>query len=201
MPDEDVQELGREGVGMVKAWLEATTWMEFPYNAYEHKHRCVIPLLNSQKKKFDLKGFHLGDKTQRRDLYVECKRYNSASGQHAYFREFLAIAYSFHSFQKDLHGVDVADDFIWVTSHPFQIGQWAELCTKSFMLDVLSDDKNQKYLGDDHEVDEELAQAVASRVWLLVLNEDKQMKVSLTSSELKTAMTQLKREGTSLWEH
>lgn len=67
---------------MVKVWLEATTWMEFPYNAYEHKHRCVVPLLNKQKKKFDLKGFHLGDKAQRRDLFVECKRYTSAGAQY-----------------------------------------------------------------------------------------------------------------------
>lgn len=103
--------------------------------------------------------------------------------------------------RRELLDVDAAEDFLWVTSHPFQITEWTDLCTEDFMLSVLSDEKSKKYLGDDHQVDEALARAVASRIWLLVFNEKKQLDISLTSAELKTAMTVLNREGTSLWEH
>ena len=50
MPDEEMHERGREGVGMIKAWLEATTWMDFPFNAHEDETRCTALLLEGTKK-------------------------------------------------------------------------------------------------------------------------------------------------------
>lgn len=200
MPDEEVQERGREGVGMVKAWLEATTWMELPFNAYEDGTRCTVPLLTG-KKKFDLRGHHLGDKNQRKGLTVECKRYTTKGAQLREFRRFLAIAYSFHAKQIELVG-DWTEDFIWVTSNPFETDKrkWSSLRTEEHMFDALSDPTNQDVLADDHDVDEKLARKVVSGVWLLVFDE-KQMDVTLTADELKQVMTVLKREGPGLWQH
>lgn len=62
MADEESQELGREGVGMVKAWLESTTWLELPMNAYEDKHRCKVQYAPDKVKKFDLRGNFIGQK-------------------------------------------------------------------------------------------------------------------------------------------
>lgn len=201
MPDEEAQERGREGVGMIKAWLEATTWMDFPANAYEDGPRCIAPLLVG-KKKFDLKGHHLGDKSKRRDLWVECKRYTTKGGQLKEYRRFLAIAYSYHAKQIELVGVPVADDFLWVTSNPFDNTQvaWAQLRTEEYMLDVLTDEAHADILGNGHEIDEGLARRVLDRIWLLVFDE-KQMGVTLTAGELKQVMTVLEREGPGLWHH
>ncbi|MFC4783351.1 hypothetical protein ACT8ZV_02675 [Nocardioides sp. MAHUQ-72] len=198
MPDEEVQERGREGVGMVKAWLEATTWMEFPANAYEDGTRCTVPLL-SGKKKFDLRGHHLGDKSQRRGLSVECKRYKTKGGQLKEFRRFLAIAYSAHAKQIELVG-DWNEDFLWVTSNPFATDTWASLRTEDYLLEAVHDPANQDVLGEGHDVDEKLARRVASGIWLLVFDE-KQMDVTLTAQELRQVMTVLNRQGPGLWQH
>jgi hypothetical protein len=202
MPDEEIQERGREGVGMVKAWLEATTWMDFPANSYEDGLRCTVPLLGGGTKKFDLRGDHLGDKNQRRGLWVECKRYSSKGGQLKEYRRFLAIAYSYHAKQIDLLGGSVTDEFLWVTSNPFDNTKypWAHLRTEEHMIEALADEANADVLGDGHEVDEKLARKVAAGIWLLVFDE-KQMDVTLSAGELKQVMTVLEREGPGLWQH
>lgn len=201
MPDEEAQERGREGVGMIKAWLEATTWMEFPFNAYEDGTRCTVPLLAGTKK-FDLRGHHLGDKHKRRGLTVECKRYTTKGAQLKDFRRFLAIAYSFHAKQIELLGGPWTEDFLWVTSNPFDTEKhkWSNLRSEEHMLDALTDEANAEVLGEGHDIDEKLAREVAVRTWLLVFDE-KQMDVTLTADELKLAMTVLKREGPGLWQH
>jgi hypothetical protein len=202
MPDEEIQERGREGVGMIKAWLEATTWMDFPANSYQDGLRCTVPLLGGGTKKFDLRGHHLGDKHQRRELRVECKRYSTKGGQLGEYRRFLAIAYSYHAKQIELLGGPVDDEFLWVTSNPFDNTNhpWSHLRTEEHMIDALTDAANADVLGDSHQVDEKLARKVAAGIWLLVFDE-RQMDVTLTAGELKQVMTVLEREGPGLWQH
>lgn len=199
MPDEEVQERGREGVGMVKTWLEATTWMQFPFNAYEDKERCVA-LTITGRKKFDLKGWHLGDKNRRRGMQVECKRYSTKGRQLSEFKRFMAIAYSSHVKSRELYGKDWAEDFLWVTSNPFETDKWSALCTEKHMLDVLTDPAHEDVLGVGHVVDAALAREVVARIWLLVFEEEKQLSVTLTPGELNDVMGVLKREGPGLWQ-
>lgn len=200
MPDEEVQERGREGVGMVKTWLESTTWMTFPANAYEDGSRCKVLTLGKAKK-FDLRGEHLGDRSNRRRMSVECKRYRSKGGQLREYRRFLAIAYSAHARGRHDYGSDWAEDFLWVTTNPFETDKWSSLRTAPYMLEVLSDSEHEDILGPDHHVDEELAREVVERIWLLVFDDDKQLSVTLTIEELKHVMTVLERGGTPLWRH
>lgn len=199
MPDEEVQERGREGVGMVKAWLEATTWMKFPFNAYEDKARCKV-LTMGKPKKFDLRGWHLGDKGLRRNMTVECKRYKTRGGQQKEYRRFLAIAYAHHYRQRELYEEEWHEDFLWVTSNPFETDNWAKLRTEDFMLDCLSDPLHVDVLGKQHVVDQALARRVVEQVWLLVFEEERQMSVVRTPDEVKSVMTVLTREGVGLWQ-
>lgn len=200
MPDEEVHELGREGVGMVKAWLEATTWMEFPFNSNEDGDRCTVLLLEG-KKKFDLRGFHLGDKNTRRIMTVECKRYTTKGGQAAEFQRFLAIAYSYHARHKKDYGKAQAEDFLWVTSNPFKTDGWSELCSESSIIAAVKHPKHVDVIGEDHEIDDEIVRLVAQHLWLLVFDQNKQMQITLTRDELKRVMAVVDREGPLLWQH
>lgn len=196
MPDEEVQERGREGVGMVKVWLEATTWMQFPFNAYEDKERCKAFVQKGKPKKFDLRGFHLGTKEQRRGMFVECKRYKTRGGQLKEFRRFLATAYSHHLKATELLG-SCSEDFLWVTSNPFETDNWHKLRSFESIKAAIQD--NLDLLEEGHEVDDDLIRDLVHRIWLLVFDEEKQVAVALTPGELKDVMTVLKREGVGLW--
>lgn len=72
---EDIQELGREGAAILKRWLEATTYMELPFDAYNHKIDCTVFTLGGMKKQLDLAGYMLVDK--KAPVFVECKRYTT----------------------------------------------------------------------------------------------------------------------------
>jgi hypothetical protein len=43
----------------MKRWLESTTYLELPFNAYEHTAVCTEVRLDGEKKVFDLSGFFL----------------------------------------------------------------------------------------------------------------------------------------------
>lgn len=195
MADEEIQELGREGVGMVKAWLESTTWMQLPMNAYQDRNRVKVEYAPGKMKKFDLSGHFLGD--SRHDIWVECKRYSSEGIQHGEFRKFLAIAYG-HSWMERKRFSSPSDaEYMWVTSHPFFISGWK---------DLVSEGKLQAaYEGMDDDFkgavpwDADLGRDVASRIWLLVWSEKQIERLALTSSELRQVMTVIAREGAPLW--
>lgn len=196
MPDEAVQELGREGVGKVRAWLEATTWFDLPFNAYEDGARCKVATYNGPKK-FDLRGHFRGDKQQRRIVTVECKKYATPGGQRAEFDKFLAIAYSATLKTTRELQAPWREDFLWVTFHPFAQGKWPKLAHHSYFLNVLNRPEMAPYLGGEP-IDEELAREVAGRIWLLVLN-DRQLDLALTSDELLAVLRVLNREVNDLW--
>ncbi len=196
MPEEEVQELGREGVGQVKAWLEATTWLNLPFNAYQDGPRCKI-VHHAGVKKFDLRGAFLGGKKRRRLATVECKRYTTTGKQASEFQNFLAIAYSSTHKQRLELREDPQEDFLWVTSHPFSQTDWPKLLDHERLAQHLSEPANAAFLGG-HSLDEELVRKVVKRIWLLVWSQ-KQLKITLTSDEVKQVMTVLNRGGESLW--
>lgn len=195
MADEEIQELGREGVGQIREWLEATTWFYLPYNAYQDGIRCKLSH-HSGRKKFDLVGHHRGDENQRRTVYVECKRYTTASGQAKEFKRFLAIAYS--SAHKQVQEFGEWDGlYIWATYHPFSIGQWSQLTTADAVRAAVVDTENSDILHSGP-LNEDLIRNVADQVWLLVLS-DKQLNITLTPEELNAVLGVVDREGTPLW--
>lgn len=195
MADEQTQELGREGVGQVKAWLEATTWIRLPYNAYEDGPRCKVVHAGGAKK-YDLRGHFLGDKASRRELTVECKRYSTPGLQAKEFEAFIAIAYG--STRKHIEEKGEWDeDFMWVTSHPFSSSNWPMLGSEEHVIEVLKKPELAQYIGTDP-VDESLARKLSTRIWVLVYHQ-KQMSIVLKPDELTKVHAALNREGNPLW--
>ncbi|MBW0253745.1 hypothetical protein [Cellulomonas sp. PS-H5] len=183
---EEVQALGREGVAIVKRWLEATTHIRLNYDVYDFGPQCMVPYVGGVKR-FDLAGSYTsGD---RAPVVVECKRYKTVGGQAGEFREFLRIAYSSVLADITHYTRDRGTRFIWVTTHPFSQKQWAHLETHDYMRAAL--EEKPEYLGGS-KIDETRLRDVASRVMVLVLNM-KQEALSLTIDELNKVRTVLER--------
>jgi len=178
MRAEGVQEKGRKGVFQVKRWLESTTHMEFPFDAYGFTATCTPALLNGEHKTYDLFGSHL---TRRVPLYVEVKDYASASGLSDEYWEFLANSYSV-SANINVQGLGPANhEFIWVTTHPFDQTNWTKLTSRERLYAAVSS-KHPEVLGT-HGIDESLVTNVAQRIWLLVVN-SRQAELTLSAEEL-----------------
>ena len=177
MAAETTQELGREGVFQVKKWLEATTHLTLPWNAYDSGPMCTRKRLDGGKKTYDLAGSFIAE---RRPAVVEAKRYSSPGNQSGEYIEFLANAYSTTAQEIDTVG-DTKTEFIWVTTHPFSQTKWSNLTSRAELAAAV--ETHRDWLGEDHEVDQDLLVTVASRLWLLVRH-DRQSEISLTRAEL-----------------
>ncbi|OZF27403.1 hypothetical protein [Rhodococcus sp. 14-2483-1-2] len=189
---EEVQELGRVGVAAVKRWLEATTFIELNWNVYEDAGQCIALCLDGSRKKFDLAGSFIG--SRRSPVVVESKRYSSPGNQHKYFKEFLATAYSSTVHESELRGSDIKREYLWVTSHPFQISEWPELTTEEKIRSALEEYSD---LLDGREIDSKMLRRVSERIWILVWHE-KQEDISLTHEELMTVLATLNRKAPTL---
>jgi hypothetical protein len=188
---EEIQELGREGVAIVKRWLEATTFIELPFDVYHHAPECSVLHLTGRKK-LDLAGHFLMGKKD--ILVVECKRYSSDNGQYKYFQHFLCVAYA--ATLKDIvdFGRAKSRHYLWVTFHPFNLSRWKHFETHEEI--ALALDKYPEYLGGT-EIDADLIREIADRIMVLVFN-PKQEHLSLSREELQKFRTIVDRKGDSL---
>lgn len=189
---EEVQELGRRGVAIIKRWLEATTHIELPYDVYNHTGLCTIRYENDGRKRLDLQGFFLSGKKP--PLYVECKRYTTTGGQYNEFLRLLGIAYSAAKLERRELGEETGRLFFWVTFHPFNLDNWATLETHEQVRTALT--KYPEYLNGDS-IDEDLLRRISERVTVLVFN-PKQEGISLTNDELRLVRTVLHRKADEL---
>jgi hypothetical protein len=53
---ESVQQKGIDGADLAKRWLESTTWIELPFDAYHNASICTLWRLDAEKKVYDLFG-------------------------------------------------------------------------------------------------------------------------------------------------
>ena len=184
---EEIQAIGREGVAILKRWLEATTYLEFSWDAYDNAKDCIVPYIGGTKT-FDLVGRYLtGEKSS---VVVEAKRYTSAGGQYKEFKQFLRIAYSASLKDIEIYGRDRGNHYLWVTFHPFNLDHWSELEHHDHMRIALLEDAT---MLDGRPVSEDLLRQVVARVMVLVFN-PKQEQLSLTKSELLKIRQYLERE-------
>jgi hypothetical protein len=188
---EEVQELGRQGVAIIKRWLEATTYIELPWDAYHHRMDCVVPHL-AGKKIFDLCGLYLTGR--KHPILVESKRYTSTGRQFKEFQRFLAVAYSATIKEMEDLGAPKNRNYMWVTFHPFNLDNWSKLETRDQIDRALKDHPD---LLSDRPVDEDVLRAVADRITVLVFN-PKQESLSLTRAELQQFRTLVDRKADSL---
>lgn len=189
---EDIQEIGREGAATLKRWLEATTYIELPFDAYNNKIDCTVFTVGGMKKQLDLVGYMLIDK--KAPVYVECKRYTSTGRQYKEFIKFLAIAYGHTAREFRDFGESRPSHYYWVTFHPFNLDNWTKLETYDHMKLALK--THPEYLGDE-ELDEQMAHGIASRITVLVFN-PKQESLSLTRTELEEIRPILQRKAKTL---
>lgn len=187
---ETVQQKGIDGADLAKRWLESTTWIELPFDAYHNAPICTLTRLDGKKKVYDLFGMiHGSPKTP---LYIESKGYDSAGGKQAKeFWEFLANAYSITA--KDIKdGEDARREFWWITRMPFLLNDWPDLTSAERMKTALEQHHPEALAGSKIDVDT-LAMA-ASRVEVFVVNR-RQEDFMLTAQELSLVEGTLNRKG------
>lgn len=188
---EEIQEIGRQGAATIKRWLEATTYIELPYDAYNYKIDCMVETFNGQKQ-FDLRGHMLsGEKTP---VIVEAKKYRTAGGQYQEFMKFLAIAYASTAKEFEVYGDCRKASYFWVTFHPFNLDNWSKFESFDHMKKAL--DKHPEYIKG-HTINNDLLIQVSSRITVLVFN-PKQEHLSLSRSELEKIRPYLDRKVATL---
>lgn len=188
---EEVQEIGRQGAATIKRWLEATTFIELPFDAYHNKIDCMVETYDGRKQ-FDLRGHMLVE--EKTPVIVEAKKYASAGAQYDEFLKFLAIAYASTAKEVEEYKTNRKSSFLWVTYHPFNLKNWSDFETFEHMR--LAIEKHPNYM-DGREVDDNLLADVSSRIMVLVFN-PKQEKFSLTRQELETIRPHLVRKVATL---
>jgi hypothetical protein len=187
---ESVQQKGIDGADLAKRWLESTTWIELPFDAYHNASICTLWRLDGEKKVYDLFGFIHG--IPKTPLYVESKGYDSAGGkQNKEFWEFLANAYSITA--RDLkNGEDARREFWWITRMPFNLNDWSSLTTAERIKTALEDHHPAALGGEKINVD--VLATVATRVEVFVVNR-RQEDFMLTPQELSLVESTLNRKG------
>jgi hypothetical protein len=191
---EFTQELGREGVAIIKRWLEATTFIELPFDAYHHKKEVTI-LYPGGKKKLDLGGHYLTGRKS--PVFVECKRYSSPGRQHKEFRRLLAIAYGNVQREREIYEDPKYDSnahYIWVTFNPFAQDNWSNLETHGELVRGLNENPD---VHSGEAPDDDLTRIVADRITVLVFNK-KQEQLSLNREELMLVRTVIDRKAEAL---
>lgn len=193
MPTEVVHELGRKGVHEIKEWLEATTRFAFTYTVYDNAAMCTVICLNNEKKTLDLEGT-----TRPADpnalsgpVSVECKKYTTPGGQGTEYRRFLAIAYSNTVRTINMMGMDARREFMWVTYHPFSQGDWPDLMSATYLRGCLEEHAD---LLEGVAIDDDLLALVASRIWVMVVQQ-RQVDIRLDKFELSKVHTALLQGG------
>jgi hypothetical protein len=187
MVAEAAQFKGLEGALAVKRWLESTTFIELPFNAYENEVQCTLVRLDGQVKRYDLCGYFLSDK--KNPIAVESKAYATVGHQATAYTEYLANAYSVTA--RDISTVgDLRREYFWVTSHPFSQSKWPKLTASDEIREAL---KIYPDALDGRHVEEDLVRTVASRLWLLVRHE-RQEEITMSRNELQHVFTVLQRK-------
>ncbi|WP_406410436.1 hypothetical protein OG923_18170 [Streptomyces halstedii] len=178
---------GEKGVALAKQYLEGTTHIELPFDAYETPEQTTLIRLDGKRKAYDLAGHNI---TTRRPLYVEVKKYNVVGKQPVEYIEYLANAYSITA--RDVaEGLDRKREFMWITWHPFHQTKWSKLTSKSEIEDALSE---YPECLNGEEISGGVVDLVAGRLWLLMLN-NRQEDLFLTREELYRVQATLQRKG------
>ncbi len=178
-----------------KRWLESTTHLELPFDAYEFAPDCTVSCLDGSVQTFDLRGWFFENK---RGLFVENKAYTGVGKQPMEYKDFLAIAYSATA-AEIARTQDPRWEFMWVTTHPFDQTAWPTLTKRSTIKAAIEANKAAAEKDDKTDllngaaIDEDILDLVTGRVWLLVLNK-RQKELTITRSELNKIEAVLKRK-------
>lgn len=196
---ESLHDKGRDGARRAKRWLEATTrvtkaWLVTdPFIGW----RCEFKWPHGGRPfTFDIGGILSGSDYEGTSFLAECKNYSGIGDQPAEYIKYLAKCYVAYLDQPKY-----SDHFMWITWHPFSLRQWSSLCGVDYVKQsVLSE--HQRVFGVETQeeakehIDEEAVQAVAQRLWLIVLTE-RQETLVISREHLAEIRAYEVRQGSS----
>jgi hypothetical protein len=200
---EGLHELGRDGVMRIRRWLDATARFAMSHSVYDLDPdrrpytQVRVEQLDGRFENFDLVG-DMRDAQGRRGntVYVECKSYSSAGNQGAYYDEYLATCYSAFAARQSNVGHVPSIEFMWVTTHPFAVTNFAKLTHEPTIASACADETHNTRLGDEP-YDPRLGAILADRLWLVVVN-DRVLTEMMMGDELRAAvMAKMIQMGTA----
>lgn len=186
MAGETTHGIGQEGVERARTWLEKTGRVQVNFTVYEVGEANFLTFSNTAggNFSFDLGGVLNLDEGNAR-FYGEVKKYSAVRSQAKEYTEYLAKCYRATAVQRHPY------HFMWITWHPFSLRKWRRLCTSAEVRAAVEAHKTN-YCGDDQAIDEGLCDALADRLWLIVLS-DRQESLSMSDEmlgELRKAVVQ-----------
>ncbi len=192
MAGEELHQVGAAGVRRAKRWLEATTRVE---TCWTNEDQAVVARLTydwphgGQSASFDLGGILSGGDLHQQAFMAEVKKYADAGNQGEHYDRYLAGCYV-NLQQKSA----LADHFMWITWAPFRRGTWADHCKPAAVEKALLVPKNaERVFGTDKPeeaqplIDGAIVDAVAARLWLIVLS-DKQETLVISAEDRALVM-------------
>jgi hypothetical protein len=171
---EELHKIGEVGAKRMRMWLDGTTRFRIDRAIYdlgpnnEPAMQLRVPQLNGGFERFDLVGQTLDENGRpQRTVYVECKEYSQQGNQAELYAEYLAVCYSAFIKLSEGLGGPAAVEFMWATTHPFAVTNFAALCTADRV--GMACNAHADRLGD-HEFDASIAAQLAERLWLSVVS-------------------------------
>ncbi|TDW91127.1 hypothetical protein [Kribbella sp. VKM Ac-2566] len=161
MPGEAMHHKGADGARRAKAWLDATTRTRATWTNEDAVAAGRLtfnwPYAGQNEFSYDVGGILFGEPFDNHAFVAEVKNY-SGDGLGADFDDFLAKCYLVARDHPKL-----ANQFMFITWHPFRVKTWTQLTDRSSVLDGCTTPKNRMRLLDidDHA---ELAATTAQKV-------------------------------------
>ena len=177
MAGETTHVIGQDGVERARTWLEKTGRVQVYFTVYEVGVAPFLTFRNTTDSEFtfDMCGV-LNLDEGKAPFYGEVKKYSSVGSQPEKHTEYLAKCYRATSMDKKPY------HFMWITWHPFSQTKWSKLCTAEEVRAAVDEHKTN-YCGDDQDIDEDLCDELADRLWLIVLS-DRQERLSMSDEML-----------------
>src|SRR6266702_760573 len=128
---EALHDKGRDGARRAKRWLETTTRVTVSWLNTEPAvgERCQFDWpYGGRKFSFDIGGFLRGQDFDGHSFLAECKKYGTVGNQSTEYPEYLAKCYVAYQQQPKW-----SNHFMWITWHPFNVTNWASLCSTEFV--------------------------------------------------------------------
>lgn len=193
---EEAHEAGAEGVRKAKRWLDATTRAEvrwiFPEDAA--KAKLTFAWADDSKFVFDLGGiFSATGPVANQTFMAEVKNYTTVGGQGTMYPEYLARCYRAKTVSPGY-----ADQFMWITWHPFSVGNWSKLTTSSEVKAAVLQHR-VKALGITEEqaakaaIDDAVCESIADSLWLLVLSDKHELLMLSPDDRAAVIAAQIKK--------
>ncbi|WP_157777239.1 hypothetical protein [Nocardia terpenica] len=130
---------------------------------------------------FDLGGVLSGGDVHNQEFFAEVKNYKEAHDQPDLYRKFLAKCYRAYGLRPER-----CDNFMWITWAPFSVTEWSKLDSPEKVERCVRENWEFNFSSNADAVAADLdvraVQAVASRIWILVLS-DKQINHLSMSDE------------------